>query len=80
MDHKKEEGKIIIEFSKNEALVLSDWLYRFNENDNLEKQIEDQAEERVLWDLECCFEKTIDTLYSKDYSKHLELARREVRD
>lgn len=80
MDYKKVNDKIIIEFSNNEALVLSDWLHRFNENEKLDKQIVDQTEERVLCDLDSCFEKSIDVLFSPDYSKLLDLARKDVRE
>ncbi len=44
---KKEDNKIAIRLSKEEALVFLDWLTRFN---NSEQIFEDQAEERVLFD------------------------------
>lgn len=38
-----------IEISKDEALVLYEFLYRSNQNDTI--VFEDQAEQRVLWNL-----------------------------
>ena len=46
-----------MELSHDEALVLIDWLFRFNAAEN--NAFEDQAEQRVLWDLECRLESKL---------------------
>lgn len=45
------QKKITIELMTDEALVLFDLLGRYSDNDKIE--IEDQAEQRALWNLEC---------------------------
>lgn len=72
------EDEINISLNRNEALVLFDFLSRYSENDNL--AIEDQAEERVLWDLCCVFEKILDEPFKENYLEILEKARMEIRD
>ena len=59
-----------------EALVLGDFLHRFSEKEIL--SIEDQAEERVLWDLECLLEKQL--YLDEPYADALAKARAAVRD
>lgn len=70
--------KIILELSNDEALVLFDWLKRFNENEN--NQFEDQAEERVLWDIEALLEKSLIILFNENYNELLQTARKRIRD
>ena len=48
---------IKIELTSQQALVLFDWVKRFNERES--EQFEDQAEERVLWDVEATLEKAL---------------------
>lgn len=72
------DERVTIELSMDEALVLFSWLTRFNEAD--ENQFEDQAEERVLWDIEAKLEKTLVAPLSGDYEALLLEARRNVRD
>ncbi len=74
-----ENGKLNLELTKNEALVLFEFLGRFNENDRKEL-FEDQAEERIMWDLECLLEKQLSEPFRKDYQKIIEKAREQVRD
>jgi len=79
MEAKQNKKKVSIELSNEEALVLLNWLFRFNEGDN-PSLFEDQAEERVLWDLEASLEKITSATFEKDYAKILEKAREKVRD
>jgi hypothetical protein len=67
-----------IEFSDDEALVLFEWLSRENESTTLE--FDDQAEQRVLWDLLAQLEKTLTAPLSPDYKALLAKARAAVRD
>jgi hypothetical protein len=48
--------RVKLELTNDEALVLYDWLARFNQRDSAD--FADQAEERVL-DLEAMLEKTL---------------------
>lgn len=64
--------------SQAEALVLFEWLHRFNSSST--KTFADQAEERVLWDLESVLESKVDAVVSLDYREQLESARAHVRD
>lgn len=69
---------IKLELTKDEAIVLFDWLKRFNEKDDYD--FEDQAEERVLWDIEALLEKSLVVPFDSDYSKLLIEARNRIRD
>ena len=73
------EGEIIIRVSRDEALVLSSWLRRTTEAGQ-PVPFEDQAEQRVLWDLDATLESGLDEVVSDRYREHLDLARRRVRD
>jgi hypothetical protein len=72
------EPKVSIDLSQDEVLVLFDWLHRLNENPRVE--FEDQAEQRVLWDLEAALEAANPVLFASDYSTRLQAARSRVRD
>lgn len=71
-------NNIRIELNEKEALVLFDWLTRFNEREN--NTYEDQAEERVLWNLEALLEKCLSGPFSDNYQKLLSEARTAIRD
>ena len=70
--------KIAIELTGDEALMLFDWLVRFN--DARAGVFEDQAEQRVLWDVECMLEQVLAEPFRKDYVELLRKARERVRD
>jgi hypothetical protein len=70
-------GNVKLELSEDEAIVFFDWIKRFNNKDN---QFEDQAEERVLWDIEALLEKKLLIPFDSEYSKLLLNARRRIRD
>lgn len=67
-----------IEITKDEALVLFEFLSRFSETDTLE--IEDQAEERALWNLTCVLEKILVEPFLPDYLDIIKAARDRLRD
>ena len=79
MNARKEEEGVVINLTNDEALVLLDWLGRVNETSPT-PLIEDQAEERVVWDLECVLETVVDVIFSKDYNAFLSEARDRLRD
>jgi hypothetical protein len=49
--------EVTIQLTLAEAVVLADFLTHYSETDRL--LIEDQAEQRLLWDLQCCLERLI---------------------
>ena len=69
---------VTIELTSDEALVLYDWLTRFNQQ--AETACADQAEERVLFDLEAMLEKALAASVQSDYADVLAQARSNVRD
>ena len=72
----KEE--IDIQISKDEAIVLFEFLSRFSEKDKL--KIEHQAEQRALWNLTCVFEKILAEPFREDYLEILKEARERLKD
>jgi len=73
-----EEGKVALHLSRDEALVLFEWVSRFNKTSA--PAFEDQAEECVLWDLEARLESALVEPFRKDYAGTLADARARVRD
>ncbi|MDP2562341.1 hypothetical protein [Psychrobium sp. 1_MG-2023] len=67
-----------IKLTKDEALVLFDFLSRFSNEDKL--SIHDKAEERALWNLTCLFEKSLPEPFSKEWQSIIEGARNRLRD
>ena len=63
--------------TRDEALVLFEWLGHFN---NREHEFEDQAEQRVLWDLESMLESQLVEPFSPAYRDLVAAARERVRD
>lgn len=74
-----DDKKINIELTKDEAIVFFEFLGRFNENDDLSR-FDDQAEQRVLWDIECILEKELSEPFRADYQDIVKKAREAVRD
>lgn len=70
--------RVKIEFTSDAALVLYDWLTRFNQR--AETDFADQAEERVLFDLEAMLEKALVAPLHSNYTALLAQARSNVRD
>ena len=72
-------GKSVkIELTADEALVLFDFLSRYCDTDVL--SVEDQAEQRALWNLLCVFEKQLLVPFLQDYGELLATARDRLRD
>lgn len=69
---------IKIELNSDEALILFEFLSRYSETDTL--TIEDQAEQRILWNLCCDLEKLLVERFSENYRELLETARSRIRD
>ena len=71
-------AKVCLELSPDEALVLFEWLSRFNETGDT--KLEDQAEQRVLWDLEAMLQSKLVAPLDPAYHELLARARANVRD
>lgn len=67
-----------INLTKDEAIILFEFLSRFSNEDILE--ISDQSEARVLWNIQCDLEKMLSEAISEKYKEILKKARDIVRD
>ena len=76
IDGPPESVEIVL--SQSEALVLFEFLSRFDESESW--GIQDQAEERVLWDILAFLETKLVQPFRPDYEDLLRKARRDVRD
>lgn len=74
-----EKDEIEIKLNKDEALVLFDFLSRFNKSDRNEI-FEDQAEQKTLWLLEGQLEKQLVEPFMPDYKDIINKARNKIRD
>ena len=72
------EAPVKIELNPSEALVLFEFLSRYSDADEL--VIQDQAEQRVLWNICCDLEKQLVEPFKKNYAELLEAARTKTRD
>jgi hypothetical protein len=79
METIKKNNTVLLQLSDDEALVLLDWLFRFNESGS-DAFFEDQAEQRVLWDMEAVLEKVVSPTFDNNYQEILFKARRKIRD
>lgn len=70
--------EVRLSLSPDEALVLFEWLSRFNKDEGHE--FEDQAEQRVLWAIEAALESNLVAPFDSEYDKRLAEARARVRD
>jgi len=56
--------KVVLTLSHNEALVLFDFLARFNE----QKQLPVSAQQQILYNLEAILERQLTEVFSPDYN------------
>jgi hypothetical protein len=73
-------GKVVIELTRAEALVLFDLLARWSERGGSDLHLEHQAEQRVLWDVEAMLESGLADTLLPDYQDRLIEARQRVED
>lgn len=79
MESIQKDNSVFLELKKEEAIVLLDWLSRFNSGGKPDL-FQDQAEERVLWDMETSLEQVISETFNSNYNEILSKAREKVRD
>jgi hypothetical protein len=77
MTHQHSES-VLIPLTADEALVLFEFLQRFSSTDEL--TIEDQSEQRALWNLCCLFEKHLSVPFDANYTEILQAAQDRLRD
>lgn len=70
--------ELTLKLSREEAIVFYDWLCRYNASEN--HSFEDQAEQRVLWNMECMLESVLMEPFSPNYREILATAREKIRD
>ena len=75
-DHSAVED-VNLPLTPDEALVLFEWLGNFNKG---EHEFDDQAEQRVLWNLEAMLESELVEPFRPDYPELVAAARDRVRD
>jgi hypothetical protein len=73
-----EDDKITIELRRSDALVLFEFLRRCDEEDRYE--FRDQAEQRVLWNLECALEPQLKEIFDPAYREIVKAAWDTIRD
>lgn len=80
--NKQPSGDVTLALSYAEAVVLSDMLSRWERDGTQERlPFEDQAEQRVVWDLTALFEPLIDEAFdASGYESVLSHSRWQVRD
>ena len=69
---------VSINLTSDEALVLLEWLVRFNNRKDI--VFDDQAEQRVLWDLESLLETALAEPFRPEYDQLVADVRERVRD
>jgi hypothetical protein len=67
-----------LRLTPDEALVLFEFLSRYADTDDL--RVEDQAEQRALWNLCCVLEEELREPFDPDYAKLVQYARERLRD
>ena len=70
---------INLTLAKDEALVLFDFLARFNQTEHPDI-FEDQAEQKTLWIMEGQLEKQLVEPFKPDYKEIINEARNKIRD
>jgi len=72
------DSKLEIQLTGDEALVFFEWISRFNERDDV--TFAEQAEQRVLWDIQAMLEKVLVEPFDPNYDRLVSAARDSVRD
>jgi len=67
-----------LDITNDEAVILWNFLRRYSTDEVL--VIEDQAEQRALWNLECFFEKEVGNCYEGDWDISLKKSLDNLRD
>lgn len=74
-----DNNEITIKLTKDESLVLFEFLSRFNQTNHPEI-FEDQSEQKTLWTIEGQLEKILVEPFQSDYLDIIKEARNRIRD
>ena len=74
MEITKKSNDYIIKLNNYEVLVFFDWLVKFVENN----EINDEAEQKILYDLECLLESTLEEPFMKNYKNLIHIAKKSI--
>ena len=74
MEITKKSNDYIIKLNNYEVLVFFDWLVKFVENN----EINDEAEQKILYDLECLLESTLDEPFMENYKNLIQIAKKSI--
>jgi hypothetical protein len=80
IERRTASGPVAVYLTVDEALVLDAFLSRGQAAGDDYGTIEDQAELRVLWDLDAILESWLVAILEADHGERLERARAAVRD
>ncbi len=69
---------VSVELTRKQALVLFEFLRRCDDEGRY--AFADQAEQRVLWDLECALQPQLTEVFDPNYGELLKAAWAELRD
>ena len=74
MEITKKSNDYIIKLNNYEVLVFFDWLVKFVENN----EINDEAEQKILYDLECLLESTLEEPFMDNYKNLIHIAKKSI--
>jgi hypothetical protein len=74
-----ESEEINIKLTKDEALVLFEFISRFNESEHKEL-FQDQSEQKMMWLIEGQLQKILAEPFRPDYKEIIDNARNNIRD
>ena len=74
MEITKKSNDYIIKLNNYEVLVFFDWLVKFVENN----EINDEAEQKRLYDLECLLESTLEEPFMENYKNLIHIAKKSI--
>ena len=74
MEITKKSNDYIIKLNNYEDLVFFDWLVKFVENN----EINDEDEQKILYDLECLLESTLEEPFMENYKNLIHIAKKSI--
>ena len=74
MEITKKSNDYIIKLNNYEVLVFFDWLVKLVENN----EINDEAEQKILYDLECLLESTLEEPFMENYKNLIHIAKKSI--
>lgn len=72
------DDDVQIQLSRDEALVLGDWLYRLGKRSDFNEIVPEPSDRTVIWALEAILESSSVDIFAPDYADRLKAARRRL--